>query len=347
MRDSAEYVWFRLWRTKGIGPKSIAFAYNFFRSRSISAKEIKEIARSGLSKLVKSFPELEKPIFSKLNQKEKDTIYKEYEKVKNAGLTIIHPESQYYPENFIKYVERIGVSPIFFCKGDLSILKKTGIAVVGSRNVSNEGVLITKNIASKLARSGQNIVSGYAKGTDTAAHIGALEAGGTTTLVLSYGIDEFKIKKEFRDFNFKSDILIVTQFMPGEKWTARSAMTRNMLVCALSEAVIIIESGPERDEKGKMSGTFNSAMTALKMRNKLFVLSPSALKQKPIGNGDIIKMGGIEIFPENVPSVILEKIPKNKEIEDGKEKEFFQMELNFGEVETVGNHWLRRPQPEL
>jgi len=285
---------------------------------------------------VKTYPELEKPIWSKLNQNDKNNIYEEYLKVKNAELTIIHPESQYYPDNFIKYVELIGVSPIFFCKGNLSILKKTGIAVVGSRDVSEEGVLITKNIVSKLARNGENIISGYAKGVDTAAHIGALEAGGTTTLVLSYGIDEFRAKKEFQDYDLKKDVLIVTQFMPGEKWKARSAMTRNKLICALSDAVIVIKSGPERDEKGRMSGTFDSARTALKMRNKLFVLSPSALKQKSIGNSDIIRIGGKEIFPENVPDVILENNSTSKE--GLHEKEFAQMELNFEGVETAANH---------
>ncbi len=332
MKKNAEYIWFRLWRTNGIGPKAFAFAYNYLRSKSIS---IMEMTGSNRPKLVRSFPEL-KPIISRLNPKDKDAIIKEYNKVKEAGLTIIHPDSEYYPENFIKYVEQIGVSPIFFCKGNLSILKNGGIAVVGSRNVSEEGITITKDFASKLTKSGKNIVSGYAKGVDTAAHIGALEAGGTTTLVLSYGINEFRIKREFRDYDFKNNILVVTQFMPEEKWMARRAMARNKLTCALSEAVIVIESGPERDEKGRMSGTFDSARTALKMGNTLFVLSPSALKEKPIGNGDIIKIGGQEIFPDDVPEVILKKISTNKE--EIKKKEFVQMELNFRETGAVEMH---------
>lgn len=337
MKKSAEYMWFRLWRTKGIGPKAIAFAYNYLHDKSIS---ILELAGSNRFKLAKNFPELEKPIISRLDPKDKDALIDEYNKVKNTGLTIIHPESEYYPKNFIKYVERIGVSPIFFCKGNLSILKNGGIAVVGSRNVSHEGLMLTKEIAAKLTKRLKNIVSGYARGVDTAAHIGALEAGGTTTLVLSYGIGEFKIKKEFRDYDFNTNVLVVTQFMPYEKWKARSAMTRNKLVCALSEAVVVIESGPEKDEKGRMSGTFDSARTALKMGNRLFVLSPSILKEKSVGNRDIIKIGGQEIFPDNVPDDILEKIPADKG--DIKEKEFTRMGFNFEEIGTAGMQRLRR-----
>ena len=85
-----------------------------------------------------------------------------------------------------------------------------------------------------------------------------------------------------------------------------------------------------------MSGTFDSARTALKMGNTLFVLSPSALKEKPIGNGDIIKIGGREIFPDDVPEVVLKKISTNKE--ESKKKEFAQMELNFRETGAVEKH---------
>jgi DNA processing protein len=291
-----------------------------------------EMTDTTKTKVVSKFPEL-KPIISKLNSKDKNAIIDEYNKVKKAGLTIIHPDSEYYPESFIKYVEQIGVSPIFFCKGDPSILKTGSIAVVGSRSVSKEGQMITKDIAAKLTKSGKNIVSGYAKGVDTSAHIGALEAGGTTTLVLSYGINEFKIKREFRDYNFKNDVLVVTQFMPGEKWMAHRAMARNKLICALSEAVIVIESGPERDERGRMSGTFDTAKTALKLGDRLFVLSSSALKNNSRGNNDIIKIGGQEIFPDDVPDVVLKGILRVKE-EPG-EKEFSQLDLNFGEMVAV------------
>lgn len=69
-------------------------------------------------------------------------------------------------------------------------------------------------------------------------------------------------------------------------------MIRNKLVCALSKAVVVIESGPERDERGKMSGTFNAAKTALKMDRPLFVLDSSYLDNPSRGNAELIALGG-------------------------------------------------------
>jgi DNA processing protein len=280
-----------------------------------------------------NFPELAEPIISKLNPKDKDKIFEEYQGIKDTGLTIIHPESEIYPNGYMEYVEQIGVSPIFFCKGNLSLLKANGISIVGSRNVSDTGIKITKDIAAKLTQKGQNIISGYAKGVDTASHIGALEAGGTTTLVLSYGIDEFRIKKELRNYDLAKNALLVTQFMPKEKWKARNAMTRNKLICALADGIVIIKSGPEKDAKGRMSGTFNSARNALKMDKKLFVLSPSVLEENAPGNKEILKLGGIEIFPNDITESIL---THHDAPQKAKKKRMTQPKFDFKKV---------RPQP--
>ena len=74
-------------------------------------------------------------------------------------------------------------------------------------------------------------------------------------------------------------------------------MVRNKLVCALSKAVVVIESGPERDVHGKMSGTFNAAKTALDMNLPLFVLNPNCLDNPPEGNGALIALGGYSLDP--------------------------------------------------
>ncbi len=293
----SEYMWFRLWRTKGIGPKAIAFTYHYFHNQG---KSIIDMANSTLAKLTATFPELVGPILSKMKPEEKGILRKEYEMIKNAGLTIIHPESEHYPNNYLNYVEQIGLPPLFFCKGNISLLKKSGVSIVGSRNVSQEGIEITRKITATLTQNGRNIISGYAKGVDTMAHMGALEARGTTTLVLSYGINEFKIKRELQNLDLGSRALLVTQFMPDETWKARNAMTRNKLICALSDSVIVIESGPERDEKGIMSGTFDSAKNAIKMGKKLFVLSPTLFNAIPQGNVDLLKIGGQEVFPNTI-----------------------------------------------
>jgi predicted Rossmann fold nucleotide-binding protein DprA/Smf involved in DNA uptake len=87
--------------------------------------------------------------------------------------------------------------------------------------------------------------------------------------------------------------------MPYDKFSGQNAMIRNKLVCALSKAVIVISSGPERDSNGKMSGTFDAGLTALKHKIPLFVVNPSLLNPTPQGNIDLIKMGGIPLSNGN------------------------------------------------
>ncbi len=180
--------------------------------------------------------------------------------------------------------------------------------------MSSKGILIARKLAGDLARSGINVVSGYAKGVDSEAHLGALEAEGTTTIVLPYGIKELHQKKMFKEFDWKRDVLAVSQFDPSVKWLASNAMIRNKLVCAISKAVVVIESGPERDTQGKMSGTFNTGITTLKMGLPLFVVKPSCLDNPPNGNVSLIELGGIGLDGANGAEQIVEHI-SNKSVE--------------------------------
>ena len=153
-----------------------------------------------------------------------------------------------------------------------------------------------------------NVVSGHAKGVDSTAHLAALEANGTTTLVLPYGINELRQKREFKKYNWNQDVLAVSQFSPDARWLARNAMIRNRLICALSKAVVVIESGPERDAKGKMSGTFDSGKTALDMKLPLFVVDPAYFENPPKGNADLITLGGCTLDPSDGTAQVLNQL---------------------------------------
>src|SRR5690606_8279040 len=101
-------------------------------------------------------------------------------------------------------------------------------------------------------------------------------------------------KREMKDLNWEKNSLFVTQFEPYEKFSGQNAMTRNKLVCAMSKAIVVIRSGPEKDSDGKMSGTFDAGKSAMKMNIPVFVLNPQILRPIPQGNIDLIKIGGIE-----------------------------------------------------
>jgi DNA processing protein len=111
---------------------------------------------------------------------------------------------------------------------------------------------------------------------------------------LSEGINQFHPKGELFT---QENILVISQFEPDAHWATHFAMTRNKLVCALSRAVVVIVSGPERAVDGKMSGTFNAGVTALEMEIPVFVVAPSYFDDKPEGNHQLITKGCREWNP--------------------------------------------------
>lgn len=297
MSISRDYFWFRLFKTRGIGPKQLVSIAKMLDAHQLTP----EMLPRSQSALSLHFPELAKILSGKLREEDREEVLAEYKQLKRLEVDIIYPGHPDCPPQLLE------ISPILFVRGKGKHLNFDSVAVVGSRNVSDRGIDITRKLARDLARSGINIVSGYAKGVDSAAHLGALEVEGTTTIVLPYGIKELYQKKAFKEFNWKRDVLAVSQFDPSMKWLARNAMVRNELVCVLSNAVVVIESGPERDEQGKMSGTFNTAKTALQHGLPLFVLDPSYLDNPPQGNTALIGLGGCNLNPGSGAEQILSK----------------------------------------
>lgn len=299
MRDK-EYSAFMLLNAPGFGAKSIYYIYDNLKKLGLN---INELFEQSLTQLSNYFPEIGRGKFSRadlssLQSMDNNSLYTSYQKLKDENVHIIGLDDERYPKSVI---QRLGENapPVLFCKGYLPLLNSDSISIVGSRDVSDFAIMLTKRIANRLADGGYNVTSGFAKGVDTSAHIGALESNGTTTMVLSYGFNHLSIKKDIKEYNWERNTLFISQFMPYEKFSGQNAMIRNKLVCALSKAIIVISSGPERDSSGKMSGTFDAGLTALKYKIPLFVLNPSLLTPTPKGNIDLINIGGISLSNGN------------------------------------------------
>jgi len=135
-----------------------------------------------------------------------------------------------------------------------------------------------------MARKGVNIISGYASGVDMTAHKAALEAGGTTTLVLAEGILNFKIKRALKDVFDESRVLILSEFLPGIPWSVRNAMQRNSTICSLSQVMILIEA----EKKG---GSISAGRTSLKMGRPLFAPVYEGMPPTASGNRILLSQG--------------------------------------------------------
>jgi len=159
----------------------------------------------------------------------------------DSGISVITLWDSAYPASF-------GVLPdppcFMYCKGNLSLLnKKESVAVIGTRESSELGESVASKTAAFFAEKGFNIVSGLAKGIDTAAHLGALRANGETTAVL---VDVGKIYPPENshladDILTKSGLLIAEN--PPNSITYKGAFVqRDRLQSALSVAIFPIET---------------------------------------------------------------------------------------------------------
>ena len=298
MSINRDYFWFRLFKTHGVGPKLLASVAKILEAENLNPEMLPRSQRD----LSAQFPELAKILKDKIHTADGDEVSEAYENIKRHGVSIIYPGHPDFPPQLL------GIAPVLFAKGEKKRLRSDSITIVGARDVSDEGTRITRKLAGEFVGKGIDIVSGYAKGVDVEAHLGALAAGGTTTIVLSNGIKQLRQKSAFKKFNWNQDVLTVSQFDPDTKWSAWNSIERNQLVCALSKAVVVIESGPERDTQGRMSGTFITAKIALDLNLPLFVVNPSYLDNPPIGNAALIALGGYSFDPADGAKEIVRRI---------------------------------------
>jgi DNA processing protein len=151
------------------------------------------------------------------------------------------------------------------------------VAVVGTRNVSPEGVARTRRLVRDLVKNDFTVVSGLAQGVDTIAHKTAIEAGGKTIAVIGTPISEVYPRENAELQQQIADEYLLVSQVPVLRYGAQSTCwnrlffpERNKTMSALSQATIIVEAG-------ETSGTLVQARAALKQKRKLFVLENNFL----------------------------------------------------------------------
>jgi DNA processing protein len=135
-------------------------------------------------------------------------------------------------------------------RGDPSLLLRPAVAVVGARSATRDGLLMAAQIAGDLARSQLVVVSGLARGIDSAAHAAALDAGGTTIAVLGTGIDVvYPSENAGLHERIGQRGLIVTEFPPGAFANPAHFPQRNRIISGLSKGVVVVEA---REKSGSL-----------------------------------------------------------------------------------------------
>ncbi|HJU43567.1 MAG TPA: DNA-processing protein DprA [Vicinamibacterales bacterium] len=140
--------------------------------------------------------------------------------------------------------------PVLWTRGDTALFAGPCVAVVGARAATRDGIETAYQIAADLARAGIVVVSGLARGIDSAAHTGALDAKGKTIAVLGTGIDRV-YPSENKDLHERiaTHGLLVTEFAPGAPPDLFHFPQRNRIISGLSKAVVVVEA---REKSGSL-----------------------------------------------------------------------------------------------
>lgn len=219
--------------------------------------------------------------------------------------------------------------------GNETILNNESIAIVGSRNCTEYGVRMAKEFARDLAQNGVTIVSGMAKGIDSAAHIGAIEVQGKTIAVLGSGFNHIFPDKEVFEKILKYGGAVITEYEPDINVFPQGFRDRNRIVAGLGMGVLVVEA----KEK---SGTGITAEYAKQFNRKVFCIPHRIGDEAGVGTNRLIKRGAMLVtetqdllpFFENIKSIKKKEVTLQVEIPEEYKKVYdaLQEPLNSDDV---------------
>lgn len=222
-------------------------------------------------------------ILSRLTDKRLDRVYAILDFCQRENIGILTPDSRNFPSSLLK----ISSQPlVLYYKGRLpNFSKRLCVSAVGTRSVTPYGVNAAYTISHDLASMGVTVVSGMALGADTAAHRGALDAGGHTVAFLGCGIDIIYPKDNAR---LMQEIIlrgtVMTEYAPGLPPEGRHFPIRNRLISGVSSAVLVVEAAEK-------SGALITASHGLKQGKLIYAVPGRVGELSGTGTNLLIRNG--------------------------------------------------------
>lgn len=206
-----------------------------------------------------------------------------FDNLKRLGIEYITINSNKYPIS----LKNIDIPPfVLYYKGNIDLLKTNCFAVVGSRQITNYGKLVTEKFTQDLVKADFTIVSGLASGVDTVAHLTTLNNKGKTIAVLAGGLDSIypstntNLSKQIIENNG----LLITETKPGKKTESYMFPIRNRIIAGLSKGILVTEA----KEK---SGVIHTKNYALEYGKDVFAVPGSILTLTSVGTNRMIVNG--------------------------------------------------------
>ncbi|ABK15913.1 DNA-processing protein DprA [Syntrophobacter fumaroxidans] len=273
--ESDRIAWLALRLVPDLGNRSVLRLINRFGSpRAVLDAEPKELATvEGLRG--KAISALQRKEFLRHPETEWETLQRKGVKL----LALNDPE---YPSNLSAIPDPPAV---LFVRGELQPRDLVAVAVVGSRAASPMGMIFTEKLSGELALNGVTIVSGFAVGIDSAAHRGAIKAGGRTIAVLGCGLD---IDYPYGQGGLRDEIAasgaLVTEFPLGTPPVAGHFPQRNRIISGLSLGVVVVEAAHR-------SGSLITARLALEQGREVFAVPGMAHHYRSVGPHRLLREG--------------------------------------------------------
>ena len=253
-------------RSDNIGPVTYFQLLARFGSAAAAIAAIPDLAARGGGRAPKLAP--------------RALVEREIERVAELGARYLFLGQGLYPPLL---AELETAPPALVVKGQISLLDKPAIAMVGARNASAAACRFARTLAQDLGSAGAVIVSGLARGIDTAAHDGSLETG--TIAVIAGGIDAaYPPENAERQRAIASQGLLIAEQPPGVEPRARHFPYRNRIIAGLSHGTVVVEAAPN-------SGSLITARFATEFGREVMAVPGSPLDPRARGCNQLIRDG--------------------------------------------------------
>ena len=177
--------------------------------------------------------------------------------------------------------------PVLSVLGNMACLSQPGIGIVGARNASAQGLRLAESLATELADSGLTVISGLARGIDSAAHKGALYKQGLTIAAIAGGLDRpYPPQNATLQAHIAQMGAVITEAPLGTAPQARHFPRRNRLIAGLALGCVVVEAAPH-------SGTLITARMAADYGREVFAVPGSPLDPRCRGSNDLLRKGAI------------------------------------------------------
>jgi DNA processing protein len=283
LTDEQRLDWLQLIRSDNVGPRTFRALINHYGSARAALKAVPDLARRGGAATAR--------IYSRSDAE------RELKAARALDVRLVASGEPEYPPR-LKMID--DAPPLIAARGQVEVLTRSCVAIVGARNASAAGVKFAERLARDLGEAGFGVVSGLARGIDAAAHRASLATG--TIAVLAGGQDRiYPPEHEGLLENILADGAALSEMPLGWEPRARDFPRRNRLISGIALGVVVIEAA-------RRSGSLITSRMALEQGREVFAVPGSPLDPRCEGSNGLLKQGATLVTEASDVVAVLQPI---------------------------------------